>query len=47
MNMKGVRWSPHPVIVTIKDNKDHIRVLLFSHSVSLTGQGVLQRDGVK
>ena len=25
-----VRWTPHPVIVTIGDNKDHIRVLLYS-----------------
>ena len=21
-----LRWIPHPVIVTIRDNKDHIRV---------------------
>ena len=21
------RWTPHPVIVTIEDNRDHIRVL--------------------
>ena len=23
-----VRWTPHPVIVTIRDDRDHIRVLL-------------------
>ena len=23
-------WTPHPVIVTIRDNKDYIRVLLYS-----------------
>ena len=23
-------WTPHPVIVTIMDNKDYIRVLLYS-----------------
>ena len=25
-----LRWTPHPVIVTIRDNKDYIRVLLYS-----------------
>ena len=25
-----VRWTPHPVIVTIRDNRDYIRVLLYS-----------------
>ena len=24
------RWTPHPVIVTIRDNKDYLRVLLYS-----------------
>ena len=23
------RWTPHPVIVTIRDNRDYIRVLLY------------------
>ena len=26
-----VRWNPHPVIVTIRDNKDYIRVLSLYH----------------
>ena len=26
-----IRWTPHPVIVTIRDNKDYIRVLLYSY----------------
>ena len=26
-----IRWTPHPVIVTIRDNKDDIRVLLYSY----------------
>ena len=25
-----LRWTPHPVIVTITDNRDYIRVLLYS-----------------
>ena len=36
-----LRWTPHPVIVTIIDNKDHIRVLLYSHYTTITGWGVL------
>ena len=24
------RWSPHPVIVTLQDNRGYIRVLLYS-----------------
>ena len=35
------RWSPHPVIVTIRDNKDYIRVLLYSYYTTITGWGVL------
>ena len=27
----NLRWTPHPVIVTIVDNKDYIRVLLYSY----------------
>ena len=26
-----LRWTPHPVIVRIRDNKNYIWVLLFSH----------------
>ena len=32
---------PHPVIVTIRDNKDCIRVLLYSYYTTITGWGVL------
>ena len=33
--------TPHPVIVTIRDNKDYIRVLLYSYYTTITGWGVL------
>ena len=36
-----VRWSPHPVIVMIRGNKDYIRVLLYSYCTTITGWGVL------
>ena len=36
-----MRWTPHPVIVTIMDNKDYIRVLLYSHYTTISGWGVL------
>ena len=36
-----LRWTPHPVIVTIGDNRDHIRVLLYSCYTTITGWGVL------
>ena len=26
-----LRWTPHPVIVTMRDNEDYIRVLLHSY----------------
>ena len=39
-----VRWTPYPVIVTIMDNKDYIRVLLYSYDTTITGWGVLLRD---
>ena len=35
--------TPHPVIVTIRDNKDYIRVLFYSYSTTITGWGVLLR----
>ena len=38
------RWTPHPVIVTIWDNKEYIRVLLYSNYTTITGWGVLLRD---
>ena len=36
-----VRWTPHPVIVTIGDNRDYIRVLLYSYYTTITGWGVI------
>ena len=36
-----LRWTPHPVIVAIRDNKDYIRVLLYSYYTTITGWGVL------
>ena len=42
--MKYIRWTPHPVIVTIRDIKDYIRVLLFSYYTTVTGWGVLLRN---
>ena len=38
-----VRWTPHPVIVTIRDNRDYLRVLLYSYYTTITGWGVLLR----
>ena len=35
--------SPHPVIVTTKDNKDYIRLRLYSYYTTITGWGVLLR----
>ena len=35
-----LRWTPHPVIVTIGDNKDYTRVLLYSYCTTITGWGV-------
>ena len=32
---------PHTVIVTIRDNKDYIRVLSYSYYTTITGWGVL------
>ena len=36
---KHLRWTPHPVIVTIGDNRDYIRVLLYSCYTTITGGG--------
>ena len=48
-NKKGfvvwVRWTPHPVIVTIGDSSNYIRVLLYSYYTTITGWGVLLRYG--
>ena len=45
-NRVYVRWTPHPVIVTIMDNKDYIRVLFYSYYTTNTGWGVLLGFGV-
>ena len=31
--------APHPVIVPIRDNKDYMRVLLYSHCTTITVRG--------
>ena len=41
-----VRWTPYPVIVTIGDNRDYIRVLLYSYYTTITGWGVLLHHGL-
>ena len=40
-NAVQCRWTPHPVIVTIRDNRDCIRVLSYSYYTTITGWGVL------
>ena len=30
------RWTPHPVIVTIRENKEDVRVLLNFHCTAIT-----------
>ena len=37
----SLRWTPHPVIVTIRENRDYIRVLLYSYYTTITGRGIL------
>ena len=31
-----IRWTPRPVIVAIRDNKDYIRVLLYSYYTAMS-----------
>ena len=31
---------PHPVLVTRRDNKDHMRILLYCHYTTISGWGV-------
>ena len=38
--------DPHPVIVTIGDNRDYIKVLFYSLYTTITGWGVLLRHRV-
>ena len=42
--MTDFRGTPHPVIVTIMDNRDYGRVLLYSYYTTITGWGVLLRQ---
>ena len=41
---RSIRWTPHPVIVIIRDNKGYVRALLYSYYTTITGWGVLQSD---
>ena len=38
------RWTPHPVIVTTRDNRDYSRVLLYSSYATITGWAVLLKS---
>ena len=38
-----LRWTPHPVIVTIRDNGDYVRVLFYVYHTTITAWGVLLR----
>ena len=40
------RWTPHPVIVTIRNSGGYIRVLLYSYYTTIPGSGVLLRYNV-
>ena len=43
-SMVLVRLTPYPVMVTTMDNKDYIRVLLYSYYTTITGWGILLRS---
>ena len=34
-----IRWTPHPVVATIGDNRDCITVLLYSYYTTIAGWG--------
>ena len=34
-----LRWTPRPVIVTIRDNGDYVRVLLYAYYTTITAWG--------
>ena len=36
-------WKAHPVIVTIRNNKDYVRVLLYACHTTIQGWGVLPK----
>ena len=44
---KKVRRTPHPAIVTMRENTDHIRVLLYSYYTTIAGWGVLRYRGLR
>ena len=44
LSVRYLRWTPHPAMVTITDNRDYIRVLLYSYYTTITGWGVLLKD---
>ena len=31
------RWTPYPVLVVLRDNKDYTRVLFYSYYTTITG----------
>ena len=39
-----IRWTPHRVIVTIRDNNDYVRVLAYPYYSTIAGWGVLQSE---
>ena len=40
LNSVYFRWTLHPVIVTLRDNKEGFRVLVHSYYTATTGWGV-------
>ena len=42
-----LRWTPQPVMVTIRDNSDYIRILVFSCCITITGWGGIQYSILK
>ena len=44
LKRESFRWTPHPVIVTIGDNRDYMGDLLYSYYTTITGWGVLPRN---
>ena len=41
-----IRWTPHPVIVAIRENKDYIWVLLHSYCTTITAVLLTCMDGL-
>ena len=40
----AIGGPPHPVIVTIRDKRDYIKVLLYSYCTTITGWGLPNLD---